>query len=76
MSESIMSVGRLIEKLKKFPSDMPIIGVYDWDVVEKAVKKHKWMKTVTVHDVVGLKADGSRKQNAVAIKTTKVYEIG
>ena len=76
MSESIMSVGRSIAKLKKFPADMPIIGVYDWDFVEKAQKQHKWVKTVTVHDVVGIKANRSRKKNAVVIKTTEVFNLG
>jgi hypothetical protein len=75
VSESIMSVGRLIEKLKKFPSDMPIIGIYDWDFVEKAQKKHKKVKTVTVQDVIAIKADRSHKENAVVIKTTEVLEF-
>jgi hypothetical protein len=76
MSESIWTVGRLISKLRKFPSNMPIVGIYDWKVVEDAVKKHRWMETVTVQDVVGLRTDKSRKQNAVAIKTTKVLDLG
>lgn len=75
MSEAIWTVGRLIEKLQKLPTDLPIIGIYDWEFVEKAQKNHKKVKTVTVHDVVAIKTAGSREQDGVVIKTTGVLRF-
>jgi hypothetical protein len=72
MSEAIWTVGRLIEKLREVPANLPIIGIYDFAFSENAHKKHKRVDTVTVHDVIKIKTDGSRKPNAVVIETTGV----
>ena len=73
--EAIWTVGRLIKKLQQFPPDMPIVGIYDWEVAEDAKKNHRRMNTVTIADVVGLKIDGSREESAVWIETTGVLKI-
>lgn len=76
MSESIWTVERLIEKLQTLPSQMPIVGIYDFDFVRNARKKRQWVKTVTVHDVKAIKTNRSRKDNAVVIETTEVFNWG
>lgn len=76
MSEAIWTVERLIEKLQTLPANLPIVGIYDYEFVEDAQKEHKQVDSITVQDVVAIKTDGSRKPNAVAIKTTRVLYLG
>lgn len=64
----ICTVGRLIEKLQKFPSDFPIILIADCEVIDDAVKEHRLMDVITVNDVVVV----GEKADAVAIKTTGI----
>ncbi len=75
MSEAIWTVRRLIAKLQQLPPDLLIVGIYDYAFARDARKKHKWVETVTVNDVVAIKTDGSRKKNAVVIETTGVIDL-